>query len=104
MSNVNNILKCFAVLLMLGGAAACAGSETKESTGEYIDDATITTKVKAAILKDSELSALEINVETFKGVVQLGGFVSSQAHASKALRVARSVKGVTRVENKMSVK
>lgn len=104
MYTTKKIFQCLAVLLMLGFAAGCAGSATQESTGEYIDDSTITAKVKALILKDPDLSALEINVETFKGVVQLGGFVSSRAQSAKAVRLARSVGGVTRVENKMSIK
>ena len=79
----------------------CASTSQKEGTGEYIDDSVITTKVKAAIFNEPTLKSAEINVETFKGVVQLSGFVNSQADISKAVELARSVKGVTSVKNDM---
>lgn len=80
--------------------------ETKKekSAGEYFDDAVITTKVKAAILNESTLKSSEISVETYKGVVQLSGFVNSQADIDKAVEVARGVKGVTSVKNDMRLK
>ncbi len=84
--------------------AGCASTETQEGTGEYIDDTVITTKVKAAIFNDSSLKSTEINVETFKGVVQLSGFVNSQADINRAVAVARKVKGVKSVKNSMQVK
>ena len=70
----------------------------------YVDDSVITTKVKSAILNDSSLKVNEINVETFKGVVQLSGFVSSQAAENKAVEVARTVPGVKSVKNDMRLK
>ncbi len=76
----------------------------KESAGEYVDDAVITSKVKAAVLGESSLKSTEINVETLKGTVQLSGFVRSRADIDKAVAVARSVKGVTSVKNDMVVK
>lgn len=76
----------------------------RESTGEYIDDAVITTKVKAAILNESTLKSYEINVETYKGVVQLSGFVSTQTEITKAAGLAGSVKGVTSVKNDLRLK
>ncbi|HSI38620.1 MAG TPA: BON domain-containing protein [Methylotenera sp.] len=76
----------------------------KESVGEYFDDTVITTKVKAAILNESTLKSSEINVETYKGVVQLSGFVNSNADIDKAVEVARGVKGVTSVKNDMRLK
>ena len=82
----------------------CAPTKTHEGTGEYIDDTTITTTVKAAILAEPTLKSAEINVETFKGVVQLSGFVSSQADINKAVEVARGVKGVASVKNAMRLK
>lgn len=82
----------------------CASTPKHESTGEYVNDSTITTKVKSAILMDSSLKVLQINVETFKGEVQLSGFVDSQQNASKAAEVARSVKGVVSVKNDLIVK
>ena len=92
----------FAVLLasMLG----CASTSKQEGTGEYFDDSIITTKVKAAIFNEPSLKSAEINVETFKGTVQLSGFVNSRADIDKAVEVARGVKGVTSVKNDMRVK
>lgn len=92
----------FAVLL--ASLLGCASTSKQEGTGEYIDDAVITAKVKAAIFNEPSLKSAEINVETFKGVVQLSGFVSSQAEINKATEVARSVKGVKSVENAMKLK
>jgi osmotically-inducible protein OsmY len=82
----------------------CAGGKTYESTGEHIDDAIITTKVKASILGDSKLKLLQINVETFKGVVQLSGFVNSNDAATRAVDLTRRVKGVKQVNNSLIVK
>ena len=82
----------------------CASTASKEGTGEYIDDTVITTKVKAAILNEETLKSAEINVETFKGVVQLSGFVNSQADIATAASVARGIKGVTSVKNDMRLK
>ena len=80
-------------------AAGCASTSTQESTGEYIDDTTITTKVKTAIFDDPSLKVFQINVETYKSVVQLSGFVRTNAEVSKAGSLARSVKGVVSVKN-----
>ena len=85
-------------------AFGCAGTSTKESTGEYFDDSAITTKVKAAILQEPTLKSSEINVETFKGVVQLSGFVNSPQVVSRAVEVARGVNGVKSVTNNLIVK
>lgn len=82
----------------------CASTSTQEGTGEYVDDSIITTKVKAAIFNEPTLKVAEINVETFKGIVQLSGFVSSSTAASKAVDLARSVKGVKSVKNDMRIK
>ena len=82
----------------------CAGTATTEGTGEYVDDTVITTKVKAAIFNEPTLKSAEINVETFKGVVQLSGFVRSQANISTAIAVARGVNGVTSVRDGMRLK
>lgn len=89
-----------ALLISLG----CTSTSTQESTGEYIDDSLITTKVKTAIFNEPTLKSAEINVETFKGVVQLSGFVNSQTAISKAISVAGSVNGVKRVNNDMRIK
>lgn len=90
--------------ILLASLIGCASTSKHEGTGEYVDDAVITTKVKAAIFNEPTLKTTEINVETFKGVVQLSGFVSSQADINKAVAVARSVKGVISVKNDMRVK
>jgi len=82
----------------------CSSSTNRESTGEYVDDAAITGKVKAAIFNEPTLKATEINVETFKGTVQLSGFVAQPADAQKAADVARGVKGVSSVKNDIRVK
>ncbi len=92
----------FSILLL--ALASCAPTPKQEGTGEYIDDAVITTKVKAAIFNEPTLKATEINVETFKGVVQLSGFVSSAQSMEKAIEVARKVKGVKSVKNDMRLK
>ena len=91
-----------AVLLVL--QVGCASTPTHEGTGEYVDDAVLTTKVKAAILEEPTLKSAEINVETFKGTVQLSGFVGSQSDIKKAVEVAHGVKGVKAVKNDMRVK
>jgi osmotically-inducible protein OsmY len=90
--------------LLLATLFGCAGTSTKEGTGEYVDDTVITTKVKAAIFNEPSLKSAEINVETFKGTVQLTGFVSSRADINKAVEVARGVAGVTSVRNDMRLK
>jgi osmotically-inducible protein OsmY len=84
--------------------AGCASTPTQEGTGEYIDDTLLTTKVKAMVFNEPTLKSAEINVETFKGVVQLSGFVSSQADINKAVEVASGVKGVKSVKNDMRLK
>lgn len=85
-------------------AKETASAPKKESVGEYVDDATITAKVKAAVLGEATLKSAEINVETYKGTVQLSGFVRSRADIDKAVQVARGVKGATSVKNDMIVK
>ncbi|MDP2241289.1 MAG: BON domain-containing protein [Burkholderiales bacterium] len=99
-----NRFSTFIFAVLLASLLGCAGSPTKEGTGEYFDDTVITTKVKAAIFDESSLKSAEINVETFKGTVQLSGFVSSRADINKAVELARGVKGVTSVRNDMRVK
>jgi osmotically-inducible protein OsmY len=99
-----NHLCTMILIFMLAVIVGCASSPTKEGTGEYIDDTVITTKVKLAIMEDPALKSSEINVETFKGVVQLSGFVVSQDAINKAIETARSVNGVTSVKNDMRLK
>jgi osmotically-inducible protein OsmY len=88
------------MMFMLG----CASTSRHEGTGEYIDDTVITAKVKARILDEPGLKSAEINVETFKGVVQMSGFVSSQSDINRAAELARGVRGVMSVKNDMRVK
>ena len=97
-------LSTFVLMLVVVSFLGCASTAKQEGTGEYIDDTVITTKVKAAVLDEPSLKSAEINVETFKGVVQLSGFVSSQSAANKAVEVARAVGGVKSVKNDMRVK
>ncbi|QHM71160.1 BON domain-containing protein [Mixta intestinalis] len=84
--------------------SACAPTSTQEGTGGYIDDTVVTTKVKTEFLRDETLKAREINVETFKGRVQLSGFVSSPQMANHAVEVTRRVPGVKSVVNNMQIK
>ncbi len=90
--------------LLVATLVGCAPTPTREGPGEFIDDSLITGKVKAALVADPELKATEINVETFKGTVQLSGFVSSPDHIPKAVQLARGVNGVKSVKNDMAVK
>ena len=83
---------------------ACASSPKRESTGEYVDDSVITTKVKALIAEDAFLKSFQISVETFKGNVQLSGFVDSQKAVDRASKITSSVKGVKSVKNNLIVK
>ena len=104
---MNQFIKYVSALFLavtLMSAVGCAATSKQEGTGEYIDDSVITTKVKAAILNDATLKVAEINVETFKGVVQLSGFVGTQADIDKAIAVTRAVAGVKSVKNDMRLK
>jgi osmotically-inducible protein OsmY len=103
---MNSLKRVGAVLLgaSMLFALGCAATSTQESTGQYVDDTTITTKVKSAIFDEPSLKVAQINVKTYKQVVQLSGFVDSSADVSKAGSVARAVKGVTSVENDLKVK
>ena len=101
---IKRFLMGFFLVAWIAGSYSCAGTSKQESTGEYIDNSVLTTKVKTAIFNDPMLKVLQINVETFKGVVQLSGFVDSAQAAARAVEVARSVEGVKAVKNKMSVK
>ncbi|WP_028314559.1 BON domain-containing protein [Desulfatibacillum aliphaticivorans] len=97
---VSAVLIAMFLILSIG----CASTSSREGTGEYVDDSVITAKVKAAIFNEPSLKLFEINVETFKGVVQLSGFVSSRADIYKAVEVAQGVGGVKSVKNGMAVK
>lgn len=94
----------FILPLIMLGMAGCASTRTHESPTEYVEDSVITAKVKTAIFAEESLKASEVNVETFKGVVQLSGFVNSQADILKAVAVASEVGGVKSVKNDMQLK
>jgi hyperosmotically inducible protein len=97
-------LSAIILAIVFAGILGCAGTPTRESTGEYVTDSWITTKVKAALVEDPLVKATEVNVETFRGTVQLSGFVSSDAARTRAVVVARRVEGVTGVKNDMRIK
>jgi hypothetical protein len=82
----------------------CAGSRTSDSTGQYVDDTAITTKVKSALLGDEAVKSFEIKVETFKGVVQLSGFVDTEDQRAAATRDAMAVGGVKDVKDNLTLK
>lgn len=103
MSALKIVSAALAALILIT-SAGCASTKEHESTGQYFDDSVITTKVKSAIMADNSLKVSEINVETFKGVVQLSGFVNSSADIDKAVQVARAVDGVKDVKNAMQLK
>ncbi|WP_394754630.1 BON domain-containing protein [Crenothrix sp.] len=92
------------VLVISVSLTGCASGKKHESTGEFFDDAVLTTKVKASILGDSRLKVLQIDVETYKGVVQLSGFVDTTDAANRAVELARRVRGVKMVNNSLIVK
>ena len=101
---LNKSISAVFLAIALATTLGCASTATKEGTGEYVDDTVITTKVKAAIFNEPSLKSSEINVETFKGTVQLSGFVKYQADINKAIEVTRNVKGVKSVNNSMRLK
>ncbi len=104
MKPVFKYFSMFVSAILFASFLGCASTGNQESTGEYVDDSVITTKVKAAILNEPGLSVMEINVQTYKGVVQLSGFVTDPANIKKATDVARSVNGVRDVKNDIRVK
>jgi osmotically-inducible protein OsmY len=106
------VITCISLALMFATTIGCASTTQKDSTptssnesaGEYLDDSVITTKVKTAVFNEPTLKSSEINVETYKGVVQLSGFVNSQQDINKTVEIARGVKGVVSVKNDMQLK
>jgi len=104
MKQLKQYLSLLFLTAFLVTAAGCASTAEQRGTGEYVDDGVISTKVKAALFNDPTTKVLEINVETYKGVVQLSGFVSSQEAANRAVELARDVKGVTSVINDMRIR
>jgi osmotically-inducible protein OsmY len=104
MKKRNIVIRYFVLLMLIATFAACSSTRTHESTGEYVDDSVITTKVKSGLAADDFLKSFQISVETYKGSVQLSGFVDSQKAVDTAGQIARSVKGVTSVKNDLIVK
>jgi len=104
MKKIGKYVSAFFLAFALVSVVGCAGTPKTEGTGEYVDDTVITTKVKSAIFAEPTLKSAEINVETFKGTVQLSGFVNSQADVNKAIEVTRGVGGVKSVKNDMRLK
>ena len=94
----------FVLVMLIATFVACASTSKQESTGEYVDDSVITTKVKSLLAADDFLKSFQISVETYKGTVQLSGFVDSQKPVDKAVEIARGVKGVKTVKNNLIVK
>jgi len=104
MKKRNRFVGYIALVILMVAFAACASTSKQESTGEYVDDSVITTKVKSLLAADDFLKSFEISVETYKGTVQLSGFVDSQKAIDKAVEITRSVKGVKSVKNNLSLK
>jgi osmotically-inducible protein OsmY len=99
-----NFLKILAALFMAVFLAACASTSNEASTGEFLDDTVITARVKAALVKDPTVSAIDVSVESFKGAVQLSGFVKSAAERARAVQIANDVPGVTQVFNSIQLR
>jgi len=104
MKKRNMFIGCFVLLMMIAALVACASTSKQEGAGEYVDDSVITTKVKSLLAADDFLKSFEIGVETYKGTVQLSGFVDSQKAIDKAGEIASGVKGVKSVKNNLNVK
>jgi osmotically-inducible protein OsmY len=104
MKKRNIVIHCLLLLILIVGFAASALTSKQESTGEYVDDSVITTKVKSLLAGDDFLKSFQISVETYKGVVQLSGFMDSQRAVDKAIQITKSVGGVSSVKNSLSVK
>jgi len=104
MSKSRTILGLLVSLLLIISLLSCASTQKSSSTGEYFDDTVITSKIKALLVKDTALKSFQVSVETFKGVVQLSGFVDTSKTRDKAGYIARTVKGVKSVKNNLVLK
>ena len=104
MKKRNMLIGCFMLLMLIATLVACASTPKQEGAGEYVDDSVITTKVKSLLAADDFLKSFQIGVETYKGTVQLSGFVDSQKAIDKAGEIASGVKGVKSVKNNLNVK
>ena len=104
MKKGNRFVVYIVLFVLIGAFVACASTSKQESTGQYVDDSVITTKVKSQLAADDFLKSFETSVETYKGILQLSGFVDSQKAVDKAGEIARGVQGVKSVENDLNVK
>ena len=100
----SKIIYAFFLIFLTTVFLGCAATPKHEGTGEYVDDSVITTKVKSEIVGDLSLKGFQINVKTYKGVVQLSGFVDTRANINKASEIAKHVQGVKEVKNDMELK
>jgi osmotically-inducible protein OsmY len=104
MKKRNIVIQGLVLLMLIATFTACSATRTHESTGEYVDDSVITTKVKSLLAADDFLKSFQIGVESFKGVVQLSGFVNSQKAVDRAVEITRTVNGVKSIKNNLIVK
>jgi len=104
MKKRNLFIRYFVLMMLIASVVACASTSKQSGAGEYVDDSIITTKVKTLLAADDFLKSFKIGVETYKGTVQLSGFVNSQQAVNKAVEITRSVKGVESVKNNLIVK
>jgi osmotically-inducible protein OsmY len=104
MKYLSSAIPAFFLALTLLTATGCASTPKTEGTGEYVDDAVITTKIKAQLFDEPNLKSMQITVESFKGIVMLSGFLSSQADINKAVDIARQTTGVKSVRNEMRLR
>lgn len=104
MKKVTTTAKYFVVFMLIVTCLGCAATPKSASTGEYLDDSVITTKVKSLLVKDDVLKAFQVSVETYRGVVQLSGFVDTQETIKRAGEIAQSVQGVNSVKNNLILK
>jgi osmotically-inducible protein OsmY len=104
MKKINMFIRYFVLVMLIASFVACASTSKQEGAGEYVDDSVITTKVKSLLAADDFLKSFQIGVQTYKGIVQLSGFVNSQQAVDKASEITRSVKGVKSVKNNLILK
>jgi osmotically-inducible protein OsmY len=104
MKYLNSVIPAFMLALALLSATGCASTPKSEGTGEYVDDSVITTKVKAQLFDEPNLKSMQISVESFKGIVMLSGFLTSQADINRAVEIARQTTGVKSVKNEMRLR
>jgi osmotically-inducible protein OsmY len=104
MKKTNIFIRYLALFTLIAVISACASTQKHESTGQYVDNSVITAKIKSLLADDDFLKSFQISVESYKGNVQLSGFVNSQQASDKAAEIARSVDGVKSVKNNLIVK